>query len=80
MNSSGQYFRVKDVYNNMDANTKRAVIMIGIQGSGKNEYVRQFLLPKGYIHISLDILHTRRKEKLLLEQCLAEGRSFVIGA
>lgn len=63
---------------NARENTNTAIIMIGIQGSGKSEYVRQILLPEGYVHISLDLLHTRRKEKLLLDQCLSEGRSFVI--
>ena len=44
---------------------KTAAIMIGIQGSGKSEYIRQKLVDR-YVVISLDILNTRNKEKQLI--------------
>ena len=56
---------------------KCAVIMIGIQGSGKSEYVRNNIPPE-YVRISLDELNTRNRERLLVEQCFREGCSFVI--
>ena len=40
---------------------KTAAIMIGIQGSGKSEYIRQKLVDR-YVVISLDILNTRNKK------------------
>lgn len=56
---------------------KYAVIMIGIQGSGKSEYVRRNF-PEEYVRISLDELNTRNKERLLMEKFFQEGSSFVI--
>lgn len=56
---------------------KTAAIMIGIQGSGKSEYIRQKLVDR-YVVISLDILNTRNKEKQLIRQCIENGQSFVI--
>lgn len=57
---------------------RRAVIMMGIQASGKSTFVERCLLPHGYVHISLDILRTRQREANLFSECLAEGRSFVV--
>ena len=56
---------------------KNAIIMIGIQGSGKSEYVRNNI-PEEYERISLDELNTRNKERQLMETCFHDGRSFVI--
>ena len=56
---------------------KTAVIMIGIQGSGKSEYIRRELSDR-YVVVSLDILNTRNKEKQLIRQCIENGQSFVI--
>ena len=57
---------------------KQAIIFMGIQASGKTTFYEQMLADKGYIHISLDILHTRKKEDLLLVDCLENGRSLVV--
>lgn len=57
---------------------KQAIVFIGIQASGKTTFYEQMLAGRGYVHISLDILHTRNKEDLLLMECLENGRSFVI--
>lgn len=55
---------------------KTAIIFIGIQASGKSTfYHEQF---EDYVHINLDILHTRNKEKLLLQECVESGHSFVV--
>lgn len=57
---------------------KQAIVFMGIQASGKTTFYEQMLADKGYIHISLDILHTRKKEDLLLVDCLENGRSLVV--
>ncbi len=57
---------------------KQVIIFMGIQASGKTTFYEQMLADKGYIHISLDILHTRKKEDLLLVDCLENGRSLVV--
>lgn len=56
---------------------KTAVIFIGIPASGKSTFYNEnFALT--HVHINLDILHTRNKEKALLEDCIAKGLSFVV--
>ncbi len=57
--------------------TKTAVIMMGIQGSGKSEFCKR-LLKGGFVYISLDELNTRNKERVSIEQCFADGSGFVI--
>lgn len=56
---------------------QKAIIFIGIQASGKSTFYHQ-RLEKDHVHINLDTLHTRNKERLLLEECLQKGRSFVV--
>lgn len=56
---------------------KIAVIMIGIQGSGKSEFCRRYL-SDGYVRINLDTLKTRARERKSFETCLCEGTSFVV--
>lgn len=56
---------------------KQAIILIGLQASGKSTCYHR-MWEDEYIHINLDTLHTRNKERLLLEECLREGHSFVV--
>ncbi len=56
---------------------KILAIMIGIQGSGKSTFYHQFLTKK-FVRVNLDTLKTRHQEKLLIEKCLKEGKSFAI--
>ncbi len=56
---------------------KHAIILIGLQASGKSTCYHR-MWKDDYVHINLDTLHTRNKERLLLEECLREGRSFVV--
>ena len=56
---------------------KEAIIFIGIQGSGKSWYYNHFLAHE-YVHINLDTLHTRNKERLLLTECITEGKNIAI--
>lgn len=55
---------------------KEAVIMTGLQASGKTSFCRTRL--REYRHISLDELNTRNKERLAIEECTANGADFVI--
>lgn len=54
-----------------------AAIFIGIQGSGKTTFYRQRLFGT-HVRISLDMLHTRRREQLLVAACLEAMQAFVI--
>ena len=55
---------------------KKAIIFIGIQASGKSTFYHERF--EDYVHINLDTLHTRNKEKILLRECVENGRSFVV--
>jgi len=54
-----------------------AIILIGIQGSGKTTFYRD-RLGGSHVHINLDTLRTRRRECLLLQECLDSKRPFVV--
>lgn len=54
---------------------KQAVILIGLQASGKRAFYQKNF--PSYAHIHPDTLKTREKERELLGQCLRAGRSFV---
>ena len=54
-----------------------AVILIGLQGAGKSTFYRQRFLAT-HVHISLDVLKTRHRERALLEECLNAKRPFAI--
>ncbi len=56
--------------------TPTAIIFIGIQASGKTTFYEKHY--SCYEHINLDTLHTRNKERIALETCIAEKRSFVV--
>lgn len=53
------------------------IIMMGIQGSGKSEYVRRFLC-NDFVRVNLDSLHTRRKEQNLIDSCFNNHQNMVI--
>ena len=57
---------------------RQAIIFIGIQASGKTTFYKKEMYDGGYIHISLDILHTRNREAEKLEKCVRSNKSFVI--
>ena len=54
-----------------------AIILVGIQGSGKTSFYRQHFLTT-HVHISLDETRTREREQALLTECLHAKRHFVI--
>ncbi|HYY21214.1 MAG TPA: AAA family ATPase [Thermoleophilaceae bacterium] len=54
-----------------------AIVFCGIQASGKTTFYVQRCLHT-HVRISLDVLRTRRRERLLLEACLEAGQPFVV--
>ena len=54
-----------------------AVIFVGIQGAGKSTFCRERFYDS-HVRINLDMLRTRRREKLLLEACLEAKQKFVL--
>ena len=54
-----------------------AVLFIGIQGSGKSTFYRERFF-ETHVRLSLDLLRTRHRERLLLAACLAARQAFVI--
>jgi len=57
--------------------TPEAVVLMGLQGSGKSHWVRHHLFDS-HVRINLDTLRTDHREQVLLHACLAVGQSFVI--
>jgi predicted kinase len=54
-----------------------AIVLCGLQGSGKSTLYRE-RWAGSHVLISMDVLKARGREAALLEQCLAEGRPFVV--
>ena len=54
-----------------------AIILIGIPATGKSTFCRQ-RFSETHTAISLDILKSRKREKALLDECLASKKPFVI--
>ncbi len=54
-----------------------AIILIGIQASGKTTFYRERFF-QTHIRLSLDMLHTRVREKILIEACLRAQQPFLI--
>ena len=55
---------------------KKMIIMMGLQGSGKSTFYLKFL-SEDYIRVNLDTLKTRHRERLLIDECIGEGKNFV---
>ena len=53
------------------------ILFVGLQGSGKTTFFERHLAA-AHVHVSLDVLNTRNRERLAIEECLAAGRDFVI--
>ena len=54
-----------------------AVIFVGVQGSGKTTlYLERFFAT--HIRLSLDMLRTRTRERLLMDACIEAKQPFVI--
>ena len=55
----------------------QAIIFIGIQGTGKSTFYREYFLDT-HIRINLDMLKTRHREKFIFQACLSAKQSFII--
>lgn len=66
-----------DRRNRLSHDTVHAVILIGIQGSGKTTFYRQRFF-ETHVRVSLDMLKTRYRERVLLAACIAAKQPFVI--
>ena len=54
-----------------------AVLLIGIQGSGKSTFYRERFFDT-HLRVSLDLLRTRHREQRILELCLQTRMPFVV--
>ena len=54
-----------------------AVILCGVQGSGKSTFCRERLY-HSHVRINLDMLQSRHRETILLTACLNAKQSFVV--
>ena len=55
---------------------RKCFLFTGLQASAKTTfYLQRF---PGLTHVNLDTLHTRNKERILLDGCFASGASFVV--
>lgn len=54
------------------------VILMGLQESGKSTFFAREFADKGFEHISLDMLKTRRKEAEVLQDCIDNNKDCVI--
>ena len=54
-----------------------AVLLIGLQASGKSSFTRERLFDT-HVRITLDMLRTRHRESLLFDACLEASQRFVI--
>ena len=61
----------------MLASAMEAVILIGIQGTGKSTFCRERLFHT-HVRINLDMLQSRHRETILLTACLNAKQSFVV--
>ena len=59
-----------------DSEMSKAIIMIGIQGSGKSEFCRRFL--PDVQRVNLDTLKTRNNEKRMIADCHERGADYVV--
>jgi len=55
----------------------QAIIFIGLQATGKSTFFKEKFFDS-HLRISLDVLKTRHREKMLLDACLQCGQNFVV--
>jgi predicted kinase len=63
-------------FKTVNRNKKKAVIFIGIQASGKSTFYHSYF--SDYVHVNLDTLKRRSREKTLINKCIENGESFVV--
>lgn len=60
------------------ANPKTMIVLVGEMGSGKTTFYEQYLKPKGYVHVSQDILKTKPQVFKTLEDTLKHSQPVVV--
>ncbi len=55
----------------------QAVIFIGIQATGKSTFFKERFFDT-HVRVSLDLVKTRSRERMVLEVCLQKGQNFVV--
>jgi predicted kinase len=53
------------------------VVFCGVQGAGKTSFYR-YRFFETHVRVSLDMLRTRRRERALVEACIAAQQRFVV--
>lgn len=61
---------------NITVPKKTMILFVGIQASGKTSFYRENF--PDMVHVNLDELHTRNRERGLIDDCLDRGESFVV--
>lgn len=62
---------------NIGESDKTMCLFTGLQASGKSTFYAEHLADR-FAHVSLDVLRTRNRERLAIEECLETGRGFVV--
>jgi predicted kinase len=60
-----------------DGSVVEAVIFVGLQAAGKSTFYKQQFFTS-HVRVNLDMLKTRRRERLLFQLCIDVGQSFVV--
>ncbi len=60
------------------ANQQEVIINVGLPGSGKSQFTKDYIINNGYIHINQDTLKTKAKCLKLFQASLEDGKSVVI--
>ena len=55
----------------------QAVVFCGVQGAGKTSFYR-YRFFETHVRVNLDMLRTRRRERILVEACIAALQPFVV--
>lgn len=56
---------------------KTVAVLIGLQASGKSTFYKTHLSDR-FVHVNLDTLRTRHRERCLIEECHAKGQSYAV--
>jgi bifunctional polynucleotide phosphatase/kinase len=69
---------LEDCRSDFKPRRKELIVMIGRQGSGKSQYVKNMIEPEDYVVISQDICKSKAKCLKILKNALDEEKSIVI--
>ena len=76
-NNAVRIFELSKATLGCEGGRMEAVIFVGVQGSGKTTFYRERFADT-HVRISLDMLRTRRRERLLVDACLQGRQPFVL--